>query len=464
MADVSRNFELSVAEDHMAVLLKWRVRERQVDSVAEKIREDIAALGVAQVPSVEELAKRLRDAGSEGQMVTITLVEGKWPVTPRDGSVEWAQDFFSGGFAVDDKTGAIDYWRRAEQRGVKQGQLLVTAVTAKQGEPGIDVFGRKVPVRRARRARVRRGPNVRVEEQGDDVLRFYAAAAGRLRWSSDLLAVDPVYTIPGNVGLETGYIDHPGSIVVRGDVLSGSRITSSGDIEVMGTVEAADIETEGSLTVRRGVAGAGGRRIRVGGSFHARFIMNVRLEAGGDVVAERDVINSVVKTRGALRMPVGRVAGGEVMALGGIVVGQGGSEGNVPTLLVAGEDFWIGDAIGAKERQAEQLERDLQKLRNAAGPLALRGKKRLTAEQKEIVEKLLKQISEADARLEDLRDDIAKMQEESRLRAKPEIVVNATVYPETTLAIRGKSLRVREAVRGPLRASVVAGKVDLSPL
>jgi len=163
-------------------------------------------------------------------------------------------------------------------------------------------------------------------------------------------------------------------------------------------------------------------------------------------------------------MPVGRVAGGEVMALGGIVVGQGGSEGNVPTLLVAGEDFWIGDAIGAKERQAEQLERDLQKLRNAAGPLALRGKKRLTAEQKEIVEKLLKQISEADARLEDLRDDIAKMQEESRLRAKPEIVVNATVYPETTLAIRGKSLRVREAVRGPLRASVVAGKVDLSPL
>jgi len=462
MPDLFRGFELSVAEDAMAVVLKWRVRERQIEAMVKKIREELSSMGVAEIPSDESLERRLREGGGEGETVSITLAEGKWPVPPRDGSIEWARDFFSSGFAVDERTGAIDYWRRADQRGVGEGQLLAEATLAKQGEPGVDVFGKRIPVRRPRRARVRRGPNVRVEED-ENVLRFYAETDGRLRWASGLLAVDAVYTIEGDVGLETGYIEHPGSMVVMKDVLSGSRITSSGDVEVMGTVEAAEIETEGSLTVRRGVAGAEGRRIKVGGSFHARFILNVRVEAGEDVVVERDVINSVVKSRGALRMPVGRVAGGEVMALGGIVMGQAGSEGNVPTLLTAGEDFWIADELAKKRERVEEMEKSLQKLRNAAAPLASRRKKQMTPEQKELVTGLLKQISETETTLADVRDEMAKLEEDSRLRRKPEIIVNGTVYPETTFAIGRKSLRVKEGLRGPLRASIVQGKVELLP-
>jgi len=459
MPDSYQNFELSVAEDGMVVLLNCRFRERRIGALVRDIREQLSSMGVVEIPSRQDMERRLREAG-EGKLVDMILVEGKWAVPSRDGSVEWAEDFFSSGFAVDEKTGAIDYWRRADQRGVKEGQLLATMTPAKMGEAGVDVYGKRIPVEKPKRARMRPGPNVRVVEE-EDVVKFCAEANGRIRWVGGLLAVDSVYTVSGDVGLATGYIEHPGSIVVRGDVLAGSRITSSGDIEVMGTVEAADIETEGNLTVRGGVAGAEGRRIKIGGSFHARFILNVDVEAGEDVVVEKDVTNSVVKTRGALRVPVGRVAGGEVVALGGIVVGQGGSDGQVPTLLTAGEDFWAVGELAKKEKQAEQLEANLQKLRNAAAPLSFRRKKQMTANQRQLIARLLKRISELETELEDLRDDMEKVAEDSRLRAKQEIVVNGTVYPETVLSIRGKSLKVREAFRGPLCAKVMKGQVEI---
>ncbi len=150
------------------------------------------------------------------------------------------------------------------------------------------------------------------------------------------------------------------------------------------------------------------------------------------------------------------------MALGGIVIQRAGSDGRVPTLLTAGEDFWIAGELGEKEKRAKQLEADLQKLRNAAAPLAFRRKKQMTPEQRTPVAKLLKRTSELEAVLEDLRDEMEKLEEDSRLRAKPEIVVNGTVYPETTFSIKGKSFRVKEAVRGPVCARVVKGKVELA--
>ena len=77
MPDLFRGFELSVSEDSMAVVLKWRVRQRRIEAVVTKVREELSSMGVAEIPSEEGLGRRLREGGAEGETVKITLVEGK---------------------------------------------------------------------------------------------------------------------------------------------------------------------------------------------------------------------------------------------------------------------------------------------------------------------------------------------------------------------------------------------------
>jgi len=63
--------------------------------------------------------------------------------------------------------------------------------------------------------------------------------------------------------------------------LEDSKIRASGDVEIHGIVEAADIEVKGNLYVRGGIGGKERVSIRVGGEVHAMYIRDCVVEAGG---------------------------------------------------------------------------------------------------------------------------------------------------------------------------------------
>ncbi|GAB4342737.1 MAG: hypothetical protein Kow0099_20510 [Candidatus Abyssubacteria bacterium] len=452
-----------VTEDHMAVLMDYSGTPEDLASLATQTELELQILGVPEIPPHDVLEQRLREAVKNGkELSNVVLLEGTPPTPPEHERIEWAQDFFGSGFAIDEKTGAMDYRQPATHPAVEGGQLLARVIAPKQGQDGKDVFGRPVPAEKPKRALILPGPHVRVEKR-DDGSYFYAEKEGRVRWASNTLAVDEVYRIPTSVGLETGNIRHPGSVLIEGDVSAGSRVEAGGNIEVKGTVETADIQAGGSLKVHGGITGVGAQCIKVEGSVSAKYVLDAHIEAGEDVVVEREILQSTIKTRGSLSMPQGRLVGGRCTALGGVVLGQAGSEGSVPTVLTAAEDHGLDEKLAEIKKQMVAIEKNLEKIHKKVDPLIPR-ESLLSPKRREAMAKLLAAATEMEKRLQLLRRRQEDIEEDSRARTKPYIYIKNKLYPETTLRIKTATLHMTESLNGPLRVVAVGGKLKLVPL
>jgi len=442
----------------MAVILDCREGEEGLEALVKRIQSELAALGIAGTCDTAWMVEWLRrEAERRYPIVDGVLMEGLPPIEPVDGRIEWSGNFFEAGFIVDDKTGAIDYRRHAAQRSVSAGQLLATVIPPVPGRDGRDVFGKRLTVRKPRPLRIRAGENVRWDEAG---VKLYACTDGRIRWDQEVLSVDRVYRIEGSVGLASGNISHPGAVEVEEDVQEGAEIRAEGDVEVKQFVEAVDLKAGGDLTVRGGMMGGGNRRIRVGGGVHARFIMEADIEAGEDIIVEREISHCILKTRGAVRMPHGRLMGGEVIALGGIVIGQAGSVAAVPTVLVAGDDYQLLRDLPAQEKELERLEDMLSKTQASVQPFIDRITS-LPESRQDAVVKLLRKANELRAQIDQIQEAIDAAKERSEKRRNLVVEIRQKVYPETFICMCGERFHVTQEIEGPLRAIVSKGKIEL---
>jgi len=453
-------FHLRVTDDGIAVLLDCTVSNEELEGLLAGIESELSELGVVDTPSSEQLEEQLRRAADGGApIVNEVLVKGQLPAPPKDGVLEWTEDFFRSDFAVDEKTGAVDYRQKAAHMAVEEGQLLARLIRPEEGRPGRNVFGESIPAESPKQPRVSTGPNVRMEEK-EDALHYYATANGRIRWAMETLAVDDVYTIKGDVCLETGHIDHPGTVVVRGDVLTGFKVRAEGNIEIMGIVEPADIEAGGDLTVHGGITGTEDHSIKAAGNSHAKYILDANVEAGEDIVVENEIIHSKLKALGAVIMPGGRLIGGEVSALRGIVVRQAGSDAHVPTLLVTAEDHSLAEKLRSKKEEVASLSETLKKIHEKVDPLTSHEDK-LSPKQREIVSALLSKASEMEKAIKRLHTEMDDLKAESKKRGRSKISVKDKMYPETTLRIKETALLADEISRGPLTAVLEHGEITL---
>jgi uncharacterized protein (DUF342 family) len=438
----------------MAVVVDCTLPEEDLEAFAIRLEDELRAQGISRVPPREELVAWLQQTADADRCIKgASLIEGRPPVAPVDGAVEWAANFFDSGFVFNEKTGLIDYRQRAAQQSVAEGQVLARISPPVPGQEGEDVFGKRVRVPKPKPVRLRPGENVRQDPAGTTL---YAATSGRIRLDKrgawDLLAVDKVFRIPGSVGLETGNINHPGALEIGRDILEGAKVQAEGDIDVRQTVEAADVDAGGNLTVRGGLTGRVGRKIRIEGSIHARFILDADIEAGGDIVVEREIVHSIVKTRGAIMVPYGRIVGGEAVALRGFSVGQAGSPGAIPTVLIAGMDYQLERKVAEKEARISLLEETLAKIQTPLKPwlsqIEAAGPHALSPEQRQAISSLLEKISEIRNDIEDLRNEVTEMR--SRAEGPPnfKIEIRNVAYPETLFCVGKERLRLREEFRG----------------
>lgn len=455
------DIHLRVSDDRLAVLFEGVVPdlhdEAQCDSLAARLADELASLGVDQIPDMAELVSRLSGAEPDegGQVKDYVLLAGTPAVPPKDGFIEWARDFFSSGFVIDEKTGTMNFREHTGDPSVDEDELLGRIHPPVPGEDGCDVLGTRLPADKPKPMRVRYGANVKVSDDGSE---FFAANKGRVRHSKQMVSVDPVYVIRGNVGLESGNIEHPGALVVEGDIEAGAVVRAAGDIEVSGIIEAADVEAGGSLLVRRGITGGEGHRITAGGRVQVRFLVETEIEAGDDVIVESEMVNSRVVTKGSFIMPGGRLVGGSVTAQGNIRLRQAGSEGVVATRLAIEVDPALAHAIAEKENEMKAIRDSLKKIKDTLAAMK-RKKDALSSSAREALAKLAGNIYEMQATLQTLESDRQELLALMRNRGRPQIVIEGVAHPETTFDIYTNRLRLREAIMGPMR--VVAGRNGL---
>ena len=452
-------FKLRVTKDRMQIELDCDTEGKDLDALADAILGRLVLFGVRKPPSIQQLRRWLRaEAEASPQIRDASVLKGTMPVEPVDGWIKWGGDFFNPGFLVDEATGRVNFRKRADERNVKAGQLLATIMQAVPGQNGIDVLGNLLRVRKPRRCKIRIGANLRADES---TATYYSTIDGRIRWHDEMLSVDQLYEIEGDVGLETGDVSHQGAVRVQQDVLKGAHLQAIGDIEVMGVIDGAHVQCGGMLHVHGGITGTPGVRVIAAGGVHARYILDANVQSGGDIVVESEIMHANLATRGALLAPHGRVIGGKVVALGGIDIGQGGSTASVPTSLIAGEDYTLEGRLAVLKNKLKDNRENVDKIYATIAPL--RGKIAALPEKAKIaIRTLLQQLPQMEGAIADVEKEIEDTRAASQADANPVILIRGIVYPETRLTISGETLYVREEVSGPLKPVYADGQLRLA--
>ncbi len=457
--DAQDSLSIRLGKDEMQVLASGRVVPEGLEAAVQEVRGKLHGLGLASDEIQAQAIENFRKAVKAGpQLKNAVILEGRPPTPPKDGKIEWTRDFFSKGFYIDPETGAADYRRLTAEVNVGEGDLLATISAPVAGKEGRDVFGHVVPPREPKEAQLRAGRNVRCDEANR---KYYAKVSGRIRCVGGVVSVDDVLTIKGSAGLATGHINHPGALVIGENVDPQTEITATGDIEVHGYVDDARIICGGTLIVHGGINGGPHGKVEVEGDVFALFLANVELDAGGDVFIQREINQSKVRARGGVDVAKGRIAGGEVCALGGIYAERIGTEAGVRTSLIVGHDYKLHAKIEARLAELERLKPKIRKIQERVDPLRSRLDK-LPPRLKENIAKLLVQLKELTARRQEIQAEVESLHEESEARRKLEVYVKRELTEDVSVTINKLTLLTREPFPGPVRVAIIEGDIRVA--
>jgi uncharacterized protein len=385
----------------------------------------------------------------------ILLVEGQPPEPGVDGRVEWAPDrnpmesFYrrndSDGDA-DEADAVIDHYSRTSIISVSENDLLCTIIPPVEGAPGRDIYGKDVPPPKPRKASLRAGQRVALDEATG---KMTATTSGRVQQVGNRLYINPLLTIAGDVDFEVGNIDFDGDVLIRGNVLDRFSIKCTRGLAVRGMIEAARIECGGDLIVSGGIAGKQKAVITSGGKVVAHFIDNATVTAADDVMVKREMVNSTVVCQRNVITP-GAITACRIEASGGVEATVIGSSSGVRTELTVGGSREAFRRLGRADRDIAALEERIRQQRIQLEPL-LKRKAELAQFQKSMMAKLLKEIKAGMEQLEKLKAAKDELQQSIDSTSSASVQVARMIHEGTTVQIGEAVVTLRDTLRGPLR-------------
>ncbi|MCP3777436.1 MULTISPECIES: DUF342 domain-containing protein [Paenibacillus] len=268
----------------------------------------------------------------------LLIAQGKQPVHGKDGKINLA-DIVTGEDAhkpLETVDGRVDYKELTRLRNVKRGQLIAERVDPLPGVPGIAVTGEEIPFLPGREARFKVGKNVVIHPEG---VAMYAAIDGLVTTTEKgKLNVFPVYEVNGDVDYSVGNIDFVGTVVIRGNVLTGFRVRAAGDIRVIGGVEGAEIEAEGSVEISGGIIGYHKGFVKAAQNVKCSFIQDGNVIAGGDILVSQSIMHSQIKASVNVLCEgtKGLIVGGSVQAGKKVVARTIGNTMSTATVIEVG--------------------------------------------------------------------------------------------------------------------------------
>lgn len=361
--------------------------------------------------------------------------------------------------------GSVDLKSIMEIDSVVPGQIIAKKIMPTEGIDGTTVTGSALKAEEGADLELRYGRGVNICQT--DPFALEAMVEGEVSVNkSGLIEIREVFQVKGNVSYATGNIQFSGNVAVNGDVTAGFSVKATGDIRVEGTVEAAELDAGGDVSIKGGFLGHEKGTIRCKGKLTASFIQNGKVIAEDDIVIEKGILNSEIICGGSVLVSAKNAAiiGGQIISEHDVRSGIIGSEANAPTVIRVGVSRELLDELQQlnmrlnenkkKRDEAGKGYRALEKIEKSTG---------LDQKRTEIKNKLieaLKQLSvaidEDEKRMNELNDMVFKSK-----RAK--VIATNQIYPGVHLFFAVSAMKVKD----PLHRVAVyehKGEATFSPL
>ncbi|MDQ0113102.1 DUF342 domain-containing protein [Paenibacillus harenae] len=259
----------------------------------------------------------------------------------------------------EDEDGKIDFKDVNKLKNVTRGQLIAERIDPLPGPSGVTVTGETVSSKLGKQVRFKVGKNVVLNPEQTAM---YAAIDGMITMTDkEKINVFPIYEVNGDVDYRVGNIDFIGTVVIRGNVLNGFRVKASGDIRVIGGVEGAELDSEGSIEITGGILGGNKGHVKAGRNVRCSFIQEANVIAGEDVLVTQSIMHANVR------------AGKSIICSGtkGLIVGGIVQAGDLVRARIVGNTMSTATAIevGVKPEFRYELQELRTKLKQCADSL-----------------------------------------------------------------------------------------------
>ncbi|MBO7746629.1 DUF342 domain-containing protein [Paenibacillus sp. MWE-103] len=294
------------------------------------------------------------------------VAEGEAAANGKDGYIRFSYDMDEEGYRpVELEGGKVDFKEVTQLKNVKRGQLIAEKVGATPGKDGVAVTGEPIAGRNGKEAYFKLGKNVVLNPEQTAL---YAALDGLVSMTDkSKINVFPVYEVNGDVDYKIGNIDFVGTVVVRGNVLAGFKIKASGDIRVVGGVEGAVLETDGSVEITGGVLASGKGLIKAGKNVKCSFIQEGNVIAAEDVLVSQSIMHSQVRAGRSVQCTgaKGLVVGGSIQAGERVVARTIGNTMSTATVIEVGVRPELRSELLERRTQLRALNDSLDKTEKA---------------------------------------------------------------------------------------------------
>ncbi|MFH2092718.1 MAG: flagellar assembly protein A [Pseudomonadota bacterium] len=260
------------------------------------------------------------------------IAMGRDPKYPKNAQIRYhfPTDYLHAGKVNQD--GSMDFQDRGEIPYVEKEAFLAAKIFPEPGAHGIDVHGKEILVDEPVDLTFSSGPGTRISEDG---VRIYAVVAGQPHLDAmGNISVCPEYQLKGDIGFETGDVNFDGNVVVSGKVKQGFKVQCAS--LTAEEIQGAEIDITGDLNVSLGIVDT--ELVRVKGSIQAKFIRNSKINAFGDLIIQKEIVDSTINLSGACINENGSIINSQISAKMGIRAGSIGNPSSKPSRLTVGVD------------------------------------------------------------------------------------------------------------------------------
>ncbi|MBF0257305.1 MAG: DUF342 domain-containing protein [Desulfamplus sp.] len=200
------------------------------------------------------------------------------------------------------------------------------------------------------------GTNTRFSE---DKLKIFATADGQPHLDiMGTVSVFPEMHIQGDVDFNTGNLNFSGNIVINGAVKAGLKIKCA-NLTVQ-AIDGAQINLTGDLDVGAGIINA--QIINVQGKIRAQYINNSRIKALGDIIVQKEIIDSELFSGGQCINANGLISSSFINARRGVQAGRIGTEKSAPSKLEVGTEGIIEMMIADLDERVQKHTNSIKEL------------------------------------------------------------------------------------------------------
>lgn len=439
------NTLIEISDDGLSAYMTLLDSIKDVDDKEKVINDTIKELKSLITVGLD--INKVRKAFDDNAVNVKTLIaEGIPPIDGVDGYVKYFFDPEKKRRPKILENGNVDYRELDLINNVTNGQVLAEIVYPTEGKPGRMVTGEEIPYRKGKQPEVRYGQNVRLLDNN----RFLIAEKnGLVTFISGKMVVLDVYKVE-NVDNTVGNIYFDGTVIVRGNVLSGFKIKATGDVQVNGIIEGGYIENGGDVIVKQGIQGYNKHVIKTSGNIVSRFIENTTITSEKNISADA-IIHSRVSCNGSInvRGKRGLILGGVIRAGKEITAMTAGSIMCTSTVLEVGID---SDVMGKYESIKNEIDKTEEKIRKIINTTRIFKKpnylNELDYSKLNILGKLIRSQSVLEEKLKSLQYEYELLKLQVEDVSNGFVKISNIVYPGVKIVIGNNSFTVKEEMRG----------------